>query len=292
MPTQHAVPANIDDIPGWLRPTDQRLINWLLSYQETQGVQGDLCELGAYLGKSAVLIGAHVQPGEKFTVCDLFDSPAPNEANAVEMLRSYATLTRSTFERNYLAFHDHLPAIVEGPTSTIGEHVAAGSCRFVHVDASHHFGHVSVDVASARAMLQPDGVVVFDDYRAAHTPGVAAAVWFAIRDDGLCPVWISPNKMYATWGDPTALRKALVEWLTDQPDSAWSDHDVAGHRIVQIADWPAKPSAPPAPAPPPSPPSRRPKHPIIVDLLPPAVTRALRAARRRRDIRRRGEAPG
>ncbi len=52
-----------------------------------------------------------------------------------------------------------------------------------------------------RTLLAPEGVVVFDDYRAEHTPGVAAAVWQRL-DKGLSPFALSPVKMYATFGDP------------------------------------------------------------------------------------------
>ena len=39
-------------------------------------VPGDLVELGAYLGKSAVIIGSHLREGERFVVVDLFGAEA------------------------------------------------------------------------------------------------------------------------------------------------------------------------------------------------------------------------
>jgi hypothetical protein len=255
-------PGSIDDIPGWFRLADQRLIDWILDHQDR-----------------AVLLGAHLRSGQTLTVCDLFESPAPDDENARETLKSYDGLTRATFERNYLAFHDALPVIVQGPTSIILDHVRAGSCRLVHVDASHRYTHVAADVNAARTMLGPDGVVVFDDYRAAHTPGVAAAVWNAVHTGGLRPVCISPNKMYAVWGDATPLRLALMEWLGSQPAVSWEVQDVAGHDLVRVSDWPTvkKPRQSATSARAPRSAARR----LAVDLLPPVLTRAVRRARRR-----------
>ena len=72
----------------------------------------------------------HLRDGETFTVCDLFDSEAPDDSNQAEMNGSYASLTRTAFEANYRAFHDGLPRIVQAPTSVILDHVRPESCRF------------------------------------------------------------------------------------------------------------------------------------------------------------------
>ena len=229
--------AALDRIPGWFWPTDQRLFEWFLS----AGTQGDLLELGTYLGKSAVLIGGHLRPGESFTVCDLFESEAPDAANEAETTGSYSTLTRQRFEQNYLSVHDSLPEIVHGPTSVILDHVKADSCRFVHVDASHLYTHVKADVLAARAVLRADGIVAFDDYRSVHTPGVALAVWEAVAGLGLSPICVSTQKLYATWGDPAPVQRRLLEWLADTPE-LWHTTDVLGERELVRVNQRKKPA--------------------------------------------------
>ncbi|MDI9886166.1 class I SAM-dependent methyltransferase, partial [Streptomyces sp. HNM0645] len=146
-------PARLDDVKGWFRPVDQLLFDWFLGHQRDHGHAGDLLELGAYLGKSAIFMGSYLRPGEEFTVCDLWDSPAPDASNSAEMDRSYATLTRRAFEANYLSFHDELPRLVQAPTSVITCRVRAASCRFVHVDASHLYEHVHGDIRAAERLL-------------------------------------------------------------------------------------------------------------------------------------------
>lgn len=203
-------PRTFQEVPGWFYHTDLILFDWFLTRQRELGHRGDLLEMGAYMGKSAVMMRAYLDaPEERFTVCDLFDSEAPDEANGREMRGSYATLTRRAFEATYLSFWDELPRILQAPTSVVPEEVAGGSCRFVHVDASHLYAHVRGDIAAAREALTPDGIVVLDDYRSDHTPGVACATWQAVLESGLRPVCVSSHKFYGTWGDARPWQDAL-----------------------------------------------------------------------------------
>ncbi|MEV5431516.1 class I SAM-dependent methyltransferase [Streptomyces sp. NPDC052701] len=275
-------PGVLADVPGWFPPLDQVLFTWLLEQQEASGVRGDLLELGAYLGRSAILMGRHLRDGETFTVCDLFGSEAPDRANRTETAGSYASLTRQAFERNYLSFHDTLPTVVQGPSSVITSHVAPGTCRFVHVDASHLYEHVYGDIGAAREVLLPGGVVVLDDFRSEHTPGVAVAVWEAVLERGLRPVCLSTQKLYGTWGDPKPLQEALLALLEKREDCGVSVQWAAGHRLVRAHSRRMQPPpfphsrhyVPPAPR---APRSRARR--LAADLLPPLVTRALRRAR-------------
>ncbi|GAA2130652.1 class I SAM-dependent methyltransferase [Kitasatospora kazusensis] len=271
-PVLAPAPRTPNDVPGWFWKVDQEAFDWFLDSQTAAGLTGDILELGTYLGRSAVLLGGHLRPGEKFTVCDLFDSSAPDEENAAEMAMSYRkTLTRQAFEANYLAFHERLPEVIQAPTSVLADgRVGAGSCRFVHVDASHLYEHVAGDIQVARAALAEDGLVVLDDYRSPHTPGVAAAVWEAVAVHGLRPVCLTPEKFYGTWGDAEAAKQALLarDW---RGEGFRLDEDViAGATVLRLA-WDG---VPPQPRP-----QRSAVRRLALDLLPPAVTRAIRRAR-------------
>lgn len=227
-------PASLDDVKGWFPKIDQLLFTWLLDRQERRGERGDLVELGSYLGKSAILMGRHVKEGETFTVCDLFDGDAPDDSNRAEMQGSYSTLTRQAFESNYRAFHDRLPDIVQGPTSVILDHVQPETCRFVHVDASHLYEHVHADIQAAQVLLPSGGLIVCDDYRSEHTPGVSAAVWESVATGGLRPICVTTQKFYGTWGDADAVQDDLLDWLASR-DDAWHEvQEVAGRRLVRV----------------------------------------------------------
>jgi hypothetical protein len=231
----------LDDVRGWFFGVDRFLFVWLLERQKRTAVKGDIIEMGAYLGRSAILLGDYVRDGETFTVCDLFDSPAPDEANSGEMDLSYRdTLTRKAFDANYLAFHDALPNVIQAPTSVLSDgRVAPKSARFVHIDASHLYEHVIGDIRFAKEALTDDGVVVLDDYRSEHTPGVSAAVWEAVATMGLIPVVVTHNKFYGTWGDPDPLQEELIEALAGHSDLTVHEEDVRGRRLVRLRSAPS-----------------------------------------------------
>jgi len=201
-----------DDIPGWFYPIDQAGFAWVLDFQNDMTPPGDLLELGTFMGKSAILMGQKLKPGERLTVCDLFEDVVTWDGvdQTEKAFFGSRTPTRQQFEANYRAFHPCLPEIVQAPTGTICRHVAPKSCRFVHIDASHLYANVREDTISARQLLQHNGVVVFDDYRKPECPGTAAAVWEAILNDALHPIFATDAKLYATWGDPEPLRAAII----------------------------------------------------------------------------------
>ncbi|GLW54132.1 class I SAM-dependent methyltransferase [Kitasatospora phosalacinea] len=270
-----AAPAAPDDVPGWFFRADREVFSHLLDRQTAAGTSGDLLEMGAYLGRSAILLGNHLQSGETFTVCDLFDLDAPDDENSAEMSMSYReTLTRRAFETNYRAFHPELPVIVQAPTSVLADgRIAADSCRFVHIDASHLYEHVAGDILVARDALAKNGVVALDDYRAPHTPGVAAAVWEAVFTLGLRPVLLTPEKFYGTWGDADAVRADLLarDWRAE--GFRLDEEHLAGQVCHRLAwDEPAPPARPA--------PQRSLSRRVALDVLPPFAARAVRRALR------------
>ncbi|WP_371645926.1 MULTISPECIES: class I SAM-dependent methyltransferase [unclassified Streptomyces] len=292
-------PTAYSQVKGWFSDYDQVLFDWFLTGRTGREDQpGDLLELGAFMGKSAIFLGGYLREGEEFTVCDLFDSPAPDDSNLAEMQDSYPTLTRRGFETNYLAFREALPTIIQAPTFVVGDRVRPASCRFVHIDASHLYEHVVQDIASSRVVAAPGAVVVFDDYRSEHCPGVAAAVWGAVATGELHLICVSSSKLYATWDDPAPYQAELLTWLEGRED-LWHGVDlVAGQSLVRIGDEGVVAPAPPQPLrPAPEPgaapvpaghqPGPRPRagaawRRLAKDLLPPVVTRAIVAWRRRR----------
>ncbi|MFH9731406.1 class I SAM-dependent methyltransferase [Streptomyces sp. NPDC017260] len=271
----HKYPGELNDVPGWFWPLDQVLFSWFLERQEQRDARGDLLELGAYLGKSAILLGHHLRDGETLTVCDLFGAEPPDAANRAEAAKSYSSLTRQAFEQNYLSFHETLPTIIQAPSSAISDEVAPGTCRFAHIDASHLYEHVQGDIGAARDLLLPDGIVVLDDFRSEHTPGVAVAAWEAVLNRELRPVCLSSQKLYATWGDPGPVQEELLAALRERDDCSVTVEQAAGHRLVRarakgkrmrLPSLPpslhpapaAVPSSPAAASPTPASPARRP----------------------------------
>lgn len=257
---QLPAPTCLDEVKGWFFPADQVLFDWFLTRQNELAEPGDLLEIGAYMGKSAIFMASYLQDGETFTVCDLFDSPAQDDANSAEMRYSYPTLTRRSFESNYLSFHDGLPQVIQGLSSLVPDRVRAASCRFAHVDGSHLYAHVRGDIENARTALHPYGIVALDDYRSEHCPGVAAAVWEAVAGGGLNPVCVTGTKLYGTWSDPAPVREHLLEFLAGRDDLWHGVEEVSGDLLVRVKGTDT--------VPPPHPPSRHRREELPAETVP------------------------
>ena len=61
---------------GWFDDLDAAMFRAIDQVHRAIGVEGDLLEIGAYLGKSAILLGYLVRPQEHLVVCDLFTNEA------------------------------------------------------------------------------------------------------------------------------------------------------------------------------------------------------------------------
>lgn len=225
---------SLEAIPGWFPEIDRYLFDWLLADQNRRGVDGDLVEIGTYYGKSAIVIGRYLRPQQRLTVIDLYEGSAADDANEDENASYYPGLSKAAFEANYLQFHAELPTVVQGLSSEILEHVEPATVRFHHVDGSHLYEHVRGDVLAAKALVQPDGVVVFDDYRTPHTPGVSAAVWEAVLNLGFKPVALTPQKLYGTWGDADSLRDRLLAELRGQDVWMHEIQEVRGADLIRL----------------------------------------------------------
>lgn len=233
--------AQVGVIIGAFWSLDVELFRAILSREGVPG--GDVAELGVSFGRSAVLIGQYLRPGEQFTCIDLFESPAVESANAAENAAYYPGLSRGAFEANYRSAHGELPTVVTGPSQSIGDHARPGVHRFVHIDASHLYAHVAGDIEAVQPLMQPDGVVVLDDFRAQHTPGVAAAAWQAVIQTGLRPFALSPNKMYATWGDGDDWCAFTRAWA-DSAGKSVSEESINEHDVLLIDNPPTPPEHP------------------------------------------------
>lgn len=256
----HVTQQQIDRIPGWFHRVDIAAFRVLLDSTRAEG-SGDLAEMGVYMGKSAVLLGADLAPGETLTVADVFEGAGTDSHNEAENQLHYDTLTRASFERYYLSVHDTLPRIEQGDSWALGDLLEPGSHRFVHVDASHLYANVVRDLEAARRLLRPGGVVVCDDYRSQHTPGVAAAVWEA-ADTGLRPFLLTPSKFYGCFdGSDTVHREAVTRWLAGSSHVRHETQRIRDDDVVRAWIDPPRPG--------------------VSRFVPPVVLPGLKAARRR-----------
>jgi predicted O-methyltransferase YrrM len=225
-------------IDGALWDADFLLLDRVLSQQGHGGAGGDLLEIGAYLGKSAILLGLHARPDEQVHICDPFDDEGVDAANAQENAVSYSRLTRQGFEDNYRRFVPKPAHVIQEFSTGIRSHLADASLRFAHVDGGHLYNVVKDDIDNIQPLLNEAGVVVFDDFRAIHTPGVAAAVWRAVATQGLVPFCLSEQKLYASWQPDVAREQqaALQEWVSGHAEVRHGTQRIAGYDVLIVAN--------------------------------------------------------
>lgn len=200
---------DLASVDGWFDHVDYLAFTTILA---AQSGTGDIVEVGPFLGRCAVVLGGSVRTGESLKVVDLFGQPARDEENAIEVAwNSYGSLSRKAFEENFLAFHAWLPDIHVGESADLLRSLEPGSVRFAHVDGSHAFPTVAEDLDLIRVALAHDGVVVIDDFRTEHAPGVAAAIWPLVHEGLLVPFALTPQKLYSALGPQERLSEAVAE---------------------------------------------------------------------------------
>jgi hypothetical protein len=225
------------DVPGWLHRSDACVFRALTALQTAAGVRGDLLEIGAYHGRSAILLGYCLADGERLVVCDPFeDQPSGKVAGR----RHYGGLTRRAFETNYAAHHAVPPVVLPVPSTRIlAERRIERPLRFVHVDGSHEPEVVASDIATARALALPGGVVAFEDDHSVHTPGVNPAVRAALERGELAPLALTPGKTYALVGDDVhGLRAGLARWAAGSTEVHPETRGFAGGPTLMLYPLP------------------------------------------------------
>lgn len=246
-------------LPGWFGPLDAKLLSLADAAQRATGVEGDLLEIGTYVGRSAVLLGSLKRDGERFVVSDIFAEPEINEESAMwrTMEKAY-TIHKprvDQFRANYLRFHATLPEIRVGPSSSLDPDDLGTSFRLIHVDGAHDYENVVRDLALTREVAGPGAIVAFDDIAVRGFPGVGAAIWPEVESGRLRPL-LAAQKLYATWDIETSVADVLFGLVGAEPRVeaercrladfealvVWQpDEDRFMHaKTAEVADWKLK----------------------------------------------------
>lgn len=251
-----------------MAPVDTLVFAALFDLQDRRGTGGDVLEVGVFEGRSAILLGRLLGPGERVVVCDLFGDPAPDVTNQAENRAQYGSLQRRTFEENCRRHLAVQPEVHQCPSADLVSRLPADRFRFVHLDGSHNYDVVRADIDTARVLLGPGGVVAFDDYRSIHTPGVAAAAWAAVTAGRLRVLCTTPFKLYAAFDDAEPPLDEVRARLA-VPDVGLEEDYVAGRALLRVV---------------PLPPPADPRKVLLRSLTPPVLWQwgAVRAAARRR----------
>ena len=106
-----AYTEQMDIVDGWFYEADVELFSSLLAVQKTGDIKGDLLEIGAYQGKSAILMGYSLRDDEEIVICDLFGG-VMNHADISQVSRQdYSGLEQEQFLANWDRFHTRRPTL-------------------------------------------------------------------------------------------------------------------------------------------------------------------------------------
>jgi Methyltransferase domain len=163
----------VKSIHGWFEAAG--LFALIDEVQHETGVTGDLFEIGAHHGKSAVVLGHMAMRGETVGICDIFGGQDANASGS-----GYGD--RAIFEAN---MREHAPAVnlrvFDCLSSALtGENV--GTCRFFHVDGGHLAEEALGDIRLAAETTSPGGAIVVDDPFRIEWPGVTEAILAFLHD--------------------------------------------------------------------------------------------------------------
>lgn len=223
---------------GWFDDVDAAVFRAIDAAHRATGVNGDLLEIGTYLGKSAILLGYLLRASERLVVCDLFTN-GEREPD-LDAVGYYDPLSRAAFEQNYARFHRRPPTVIERSSTTLADEGLGCSFRIVHVDGNHRYDIVRRDIATALEMVVDGGIVVVDDYRTVpHALGVAAAVWEAVADRNMIPLLTTEQKFYGhSPGGAENTARMLRRWALEDAPYRGLRQQVAGHDMVALGPPP------------------------------------------------------
>ena len=179
-------------IEGWFWPAAGHLFAMLDEIQKLSGITGNLFEIGAYHGKSAVILAAMLDhERERLGVCDNFGD---HDGDASQTGRGFyaafiRNLERFFPEHGFLDLHcrSSVELTVEQTTS---------DCRFFHIDGGHDADLVVNDLETADRAVSDHGLVVLDDMYNFAWPEVTEGFFrfMSSRPGAFVPLAIGFNK--------------------------------------------------------------------------------------------------
>jgi len=188
----------------------------LLSFQESQGINGPLLEIGIFMGRYlSVLIQSALRTGSKVVGIDTFESAEyetvlsglrqhlPNSLDNLRLVKSFS----SDFDS------DGILDLLEGRP------------RFISVDGSHEIDDVFLDLGLCEQVLADRGIIAIDDFLNPVAIGVNQAINAFFRQPRrVVPFAYLPNKLMLCRPSQAQTFRDLLENITlkdnDEPHAA------------------------------------------------------------------------
>jgi hypothetical protein len=207
---------------------------FMLSVQESLGIQGNLCEIGVKQGRYLILLKCHQRAGETVFAID----PQSNHPELIEEVpRNMETYSGNRDGLVYLAkrSEDVTPDQLR---------VDGRGLRYVHVDGNHDEDGVWRDLKLVEQVVMPGAIIVLDDYFYGLAPGVSAGLFRYLQEEGgrkLVPFFSGGPKFYLTTDRNyagayhTAFRTAYREEIRQRPIffKKWLGYDMVAADLTR-----------------------------------------------------------
>jgi hypothetical protein len=170
-----------------------------------QKVNGSVLEIGAFLGKTAILLDRLMLHSDELHICDVFEKQkfVTDQENFKEVREYYSKVipTRESFEQNFSLHGKKSPIIHQIESKFLQKELVDRSFKFIHIDGAHTFKAVDTDLKISLAKVCSKGIIVMDDYRNYGALGVAQVFWSVVSERKLKLVLLTHTKAYFTFGN-------------------------------------------------------------------------------------------
>lgn len=181
-------------VPGWFTLTDHEMFVAINSIQEKFAISGNLLEIGTFCGKSGALLSLLASPQETVSLLDLFDDVKfEGILDTPDYRKMKMANVRKTLDKFGLRYK-----LVAGNSLEITQLIPVTPHRIIHIDGSHQYEVVKMDLLNALKYLADGGVIVVDDYRNFQYPGVGRAFWEFVQSNEMHLICSTPTKAYIT----------------------------------------------------------------------------------------------
>lgn len=187
------------NIEGWgVDPFLAQLFLNIDHDQKSNGISGNLFEIGVHHGRSAILLALMAAAHETAVFIDLFERQNEN-------IDFSGHGNRDIFEENLRAWAPEQPVDIVQANSIDLEfssiQTLESGVRFAHIDGAHYRAAVINDLIKTEAITRDGGIVIVDDFVHTGFPGVNEACNHYLeldRTTGLAPIALGHNKLILT----------------------------------------------------------------------------------------------
>lgn len=175
----------------------ESVVVWYYAYalQASEGITGDVLEMGVEHGGTAFLAASTIAPGETLVLVD--------SKKSEKFARMEATLPEA--RQQQIDFRECRTA------APLLDDIEQRKFRFVHIDAGHAREDVVYDFNRFAKCLADDGLLCFDDVFEVRWPGVTEAVMASVPGSGLEPVLFANRKLYLAHAAAAPRYREIIE---------------------------------------------------------------------------------